>query len=121
MDTERCLEEITLYHFLYDKTMSDYNNKEAKMNRWDLIGSMFGLTGTQDMLQFKNIRDRWMKLVSGVEANTRSGCVHDVSGSYAPGFILAGVSMYVAGVVLIAVPYLQSNKSRRHLSHTATA
>ncbi|XP_075722136.1 monocarboxylate transporter 13-like [Rhipicephalus microplus] len=50
-----------------------------------------------------------------------NGCVHDVSGSYAPGFILAGVSMYVAGVVLIAVPYLQSNKSRRHLSRTATA
>ncbi|KAH7984799.1 hypothetical protein HPB51_026919 [Rhipicephalus microplus] len=43
------------------------------MNRWDIIGSMFGLTGTQAMMKFKNIRDRWMKLVSGVEANTRSG------------------------------------------------
>ncbi|KAL3198149.1 hypothetical protein MRX96_014491 [Rhipicephalus microplus] len=67
------LEEIRLYPFLYDKTMPDYKDKEAKMNRWDLIGSMFGLTGTQAMLKFKNIRDRWMKLVSGVEANTRSG------------------------------------------------
>ncbi|KAL3214898.1 hypothetical protein MRX96_006989 [Rhipicephalus microplus] len=25
------------------------------------------------MMKFKNIRDRWMKLVSGIEANTRSG------------------------------------------------
>ncbi|KAH8009249.1 hypothetical protein HPB51_013903 [Rhipicephalus microplus] len=73
MDTERFLEEIRLYPFLYDKTMPDYKDKEAKMNRWDLIGSMFGLTGTQAMLKFKNIRDRWMKLASGVEANTRSG------------------------------------------------
>ncbi|KAH8024697.1 hypothetical protein HPB51_000661 [Rhipicephalus microplus] len=73
MDTERFLEEIGLYPFLYGKTMPDYKDKEAKMNRWDLIGSMFGLTGTQAMLKFKNIRDRWMKLVSGVEANTRSG------------------------------------------------
>ncbi|KAL3182420.1 hypothetical protein MRX96_007605 [Rhipicephalus microplus] len=73
MDTERFLEEIRLYPFLYDKTMPDYKDKEAKMNRWDLIGSMFGLTGTQAMLKFKNIRGRWMKLVSGVEANTRSG------------------------------------------------
>ncbi|KAH8042488.1 hypothetical protein HPB51_023536 [Rhipicephalus microplus] len=73
MDTERFLEEIRLYPFLYDKTMPDYKDKEAKMNRWDFIGSMFGLTGTQAMLKFKNIRDRWMKLVSGVEANTRSG------------------------------------------------
>ncbi|KAL3251369.1 hypothetical protein MRX96_055119 [Rhipicephalus microplus] len=66
MDTERFLEEIRLYPFLYDKTMPDYKDMEAKMNRWDLIGS-------QAMLKFKNIRDRWMKLVSGVEANTRSG------------------------------------------------
>ncbi|XP_072142321.1 monocarboxylate transporter 13-like [Dermacentor andersoni] len=42
-----------------------------------------------------------------------NGWVHDVSGSYAPGFILAGVSMYAAGVVLIGVPYLQSRKARR--------
>ncbi|KAL3186077.1 hypothetical protein MRX96_028206 [Rhipicephalus microplus] len=72
MDTERILEEIRLYPFLYDKKMTDYKDNEAKMNRWDIIGSMFGLTGTQAMLKFKNIRDRWMKLVSGVEANTRS-------------------------------------------------
>ncbi|XP_075535622.1 monocarboxylate transporter 13-like [Dermacentor variabilis] len=46
-----------------------------------------------------------------------NGWVHDVSGSYAPGFILAGVSMYAAGVVLIGVPYLQSRKAgRRHPS-----
>ncbi|KAH6938794.1 hypothetical protein HPB50_012853 [Hyalomma asiaticum] len=50
-----------------------------------------------------------------------NGWVHDVSGSYAPGFILAGVAMYAAGVVLIAVPYLQSKKPMRRLSHTATA
>ncbi|KAL3181264.1 hypothetical protein MRX96_008761 [Rhipicephalus microplus] len=73
MDTESFLEEIRLYPFLYDKTMPDYKDKEAKMNRWNIIGSMFGLTGTQAMLKFKTIRDRWMKLVSGVEANTRSG------------------------------------------------
>ncbi|KAL3189798.1 hypothetical protein MRX96_020826 [Rhipicephalus microplus] len=52
MDTKRFLEEIRL---------------------WDIIGSMFGVTGTQAMLKFKNIRARWMKLVSGVEVNTRSG------------------------------------------------
>ncbi|KAH8020777.1 hypothetical protein HPB51_003434 [Rhipicephalus microplus] len=73
MDTERFLEEIRLYPFLYDKTMPDYKDKEAKMNRWDLIGSMFGLTGIQAMLKFKNIRDRWMKLVSGVE-RTQDTC-----------------------------------------------
>nr|XP_037290340.1 uncharacterized protein LOC119185433 [Rhipicephalus microplus] len=73
MDTERFLEEIRLYPFLYDKTMPDYKDKQAKMNTWDIIGSMFGLTGTQAMMKFKNIRDWWMKLVSGVEANTRSG------------------------------------------------
>ncbi|KAL1483396.1 hypothetical protein MTO96_033226 [Rhipicephalus appendiculatus] len=50
-----------------------------------------------------------------------NGWVHDLSGSYAPGFILAGVSMYAAGVVLIAVPYFQGKKSRRRPSHTATA
>ncbi|XP_077512641.1 monocarboxylate transporter 13-like [Amblyomma americanum] len=41
-----------------------------------------------------------------------SGWVHDMTHSFAPGFILAGVCMYVAGVVLIAVPYLQRRKRR---------
>ncbi|KAL1426868.1 hypothetical protein MTO96_017945 [Rhipicephalus appendiculatus] len=73
MDVEGFLEEVRLYPFLYDKTLPNYKDKEEKMNRWDLIGALFGLTGMQAMMKFKNIRDRWMKIVSGVESSTRSG------------------------------------------------
>ncbi|KAL3187441.1 hypothetical protein MRX96_025507 [Rhipicephalus microplus] len=43
MDTERFLEEIRHYPFLYDKTMPDYKDIEAKMNTWDLIGSIISV------------------------------------------------------------------------------
>ncbi|KAH7967768.1 hypothetical protein HPB52_002240 [Rhipicephalus sanguineus] len=44
MDVEAFLEEVRLYPFLYDKTLPNYKDKEEKMNRWDLIGALFGLT-----------------------------------------------------------------------------
>ncbi|XP_077553393.1 monocarboxylate transporter 13-like [Haemaphysalis longicornis] len=42
-----------------------------------------------------------------------SGWVLDATHSFSPGFVLAGVCQYAAGVVLIAVPYLQLKKARR--------
>ncbi|KAM7314501.1 monocarboxylate transporter 10-like [Ixodes scapularis] len=42
-----------------------------------------------------------------------NGLIHDVFESYMPGFLLAGVSLYVGGVTLLAVPYLQSGRRRR--------
>lgn len=41
---QRFLEEVRLYPFLYDKTQPNYKDKEEKMNRWELIGALFGLT-----------------------------------------------------------------------------
>ncbi|CAN7976891.1 unnamed protein product, partial [Ixodes persulcatus] len=36
-----------------------------------------------------------------------NGWIHDVFASYTPGFLFAGVSLYLAGMTLLAVPYLQ--------------
>ena len=43
--TERFLETVRLFPFLYDKTQPDYQDNDAKNNRWEIIGEEFGITG----------------------------------------------------------------------------
>lgn len=42
---ERFVEAVRHFPFLYDKTHPDFKDKQAKMNRWDIIGTEFALTG----------------------------------------------------------------------------
>lgn len=42
---ERFVEVVRQFPFLYDKTCPEFTDKRAKMNRWDIIGSKFALSG----------------------------------------------------------------------------
>ncbi|XP_077492527.1 uncharacterized protein LOC144103746 [Amblyomma americanum] len=45
----------------------------SKMNRWAIIGRTFDLTGPQAAAKFKNVKDRWLKIVSASEGSRKSG------------------------------------------------
>ncbi|XP_072142905.1 uncharacterized protein [Dermacentor andersoni] len=70
---EQFLETVRLFPFLYDKTHPEYKDKDAKMNRWAIIGRSFDLTGPQAAAKFKNVKDRWLKIVSASEGARKSG------------------------------------------------
>nr|XP_054919465.1 uncharacterized protein LOC129381036 [Dermacentor andersoni] len=93
---EQFLETVRLFPFLYDKTHPEYKDKDAKMNRWAIIGRTFDLTarkqvahlfilqpflvinsgisvGPQAAAKFKNVKDRWLKIVSASEGARKSG------------------------------------------------
>ncbi|CAN8012970.1 unnamed protein product [Ixodes pacificus] len=75
--TERFLETVGLFPFLYDKTQPDYLDKDAKNNRWEMIGSEFGITGVEAMGKFRNARDRWLKILAKMDNACRSGAGGD--------------------------------------------
>ncbi|XP_064454797.1 monocarboxylate transporter 10-like isoform X1 [Ornithodoros turicata] len=53
-----------------------------------------------------------------------NGWIHDITNSYVPGFMFAGVMLYGAGVLLISVPWLQNRtvkQQRRRVSFSADA
>ncbi|XP_077511956.1 uncharacterized protein LOC144122840 [Amblyomma americanum] len=70
---EQFLETVRVFPFLYDKTHPEYKDKDAKMNRWAIIGRTFDLTGPQAAAKFKNVKDRWLKIVSASEGSRKSG------------------------------------------------
>ncbi|XP_072145341.1 uncharacterized protein [Dermacentor andersoni] len=70
---EQFLETVRLFPFLYDKTHPEYKDKDVKMNRWAIIGRTFDLTGPQAAAKFKNVKDRWLKIVSASEGARKSG------------------------------------------------
>ncbi|XP_049519425.1 uncharacterized protein LOC125943910 isoform X3 [Dermacentor silvarum] len=74
---QRFLELVREYPLLYDKMDPEYKDTEAKMNRWTIIGQEFSLTGPQAAAKFKNIRDRWKKIVLKTERNKKSGAGGD--------------------------------------------
>lgn len=43
--TERFVETVRLFPILYNKSNPEFKDKQAKDNRWDIIGSEFGLSG----------------------------------------------------------------------------
>ncbi|KAG0420031.1 hypothetical protein HPB47_003729 [Ixodes persulcatus] len=69
---ERFIETVRLHPFLYDKKHPEFKEKGAKLNRWVIIGENFGLNGEAAAAKFKNARDRWLKIASGVK-NLSSG------------------------------------------------
>ncbi|XP_077564650.1 uncharacterized protein LOC144180132 [Haemaphysalis longicornis] len=70
---EHFIEAVRHFPFLYDKSHSDFKDKQAKMNPWDIIGTEFALTGEQAALKFKNMKDRWVKIVTAQDAKQKSG------------------------------------------------
>ncbi|KAH9383997.1 hypothetical protein HPB48_025974 [Haemaphysalis longicornis] len=71
--TERFVEAVRQFPFLFNKMHPEFKDKHAKRNRWDIIGTEFGLTGEQAAVKFKNLRDRWLKIVSAHDAKQKSG------------------------------------------------
>ncbi|KAK8783172.1 hypothetical protein V5799_015486, partial [Amblyomma americanum] len=42
------------------------------MKRWEIIGRTFDLTGPQAEEKFRNVKDRWLKIVSAPEGARKS-------------------------------------------------
>ncbi|CAN7942083.1 unnamed protein product [Ixodes hexagonus] len=64
---KKFLQTVRLFPFLYDKTHPHYKDKEVKLKQWEIIGRAFGLNGRQAAAKFRNVRDRWLKIVTGIE------------------------------------------------------
>ncbi|CAN7941993.1 unnamed protein product [Ixodes hexagonus] len=64
---KKFLQTVRLFPFLYDKTHPHYKDKEVKVKQWEIIGRAFGLNGRQAAAKFRNVRDRWLKIVTGIE------------------------------------------------------
>ncbi|XP_070384990.1 uncharacterized protein [Dermacentor albipictus] len=75
---EQFLETVRLFPFLYGKTHPEYKDRDAKMNRWAIIGRTYDLTGPQAAAKFKDVKDRWLKIVSASEGARKSGAGGEV-------------------------------------------
>lgn len=85
-----------------------------------LIGAYVGLTSVilVDLLGLEKLTDAFglLLLFQGIATligPPMAGALYDHTLSYLPGFILAGVTIAVSGVVLFAIPPLQRRNANR--------
>lgn len=50
-----------------------------------------------------------------------AGSLYDLTISYAPGFILAGVTIAISGVILFCIPYIQKREQLKNEQETVHA
>lgn len=86
-----------------------------------LIGAYVGLTSVilVDLLGLEKLTDAFGLLllfqgIATLAGPPLAGFLKDITGSYAPGFIIAGVAIAFSGIMLFAIPCLQRYLERRH-------
>lgn len=85
------------------------------------IGAYVGLTSVilVDLLGLDKLTNAFglLLLFQGIASLVGppfAGTLYDITSSYAPGFILAGVTILISGLMLFAIPSMQKCLDRRH-------